>query len=51
MRAFEQNPDFEGDYTSEILSFKTDFNSLEFRNFTLEKLENILKDSGTNQKK
>ena len=51
MRVLEQNPDFEGDSVSEILSFKTDFNSLEFRNFTLEKLENILKDSGTNQKK
>jgi len=45
MRMFEQNPDFKGDYTSEILSFKTDFNSTEFRNFVLEKLEHILKDS------
>ena len=45
MRVLEQNPDFEGDSVSEILSFKTDFNSLEFRNFVLEKLEHILKDS------
>ena len=51
MRMFEQNPDFEGDYTSEILSFNTDFNSKEFRNFVLEKLEFILKDSGVHQKK
>ena len=51
MRMFEQNPDFKGDYTSEILSFKTDFNSLEFRNFALEKLEEVLKDSEMKQKK
>ncbi len=51
MRVLEQNPDFEGDSASEILSFKSDFNSLEFRNFVLEKLEIILKDSGLNQKK
>jgi len=51
MRKFEQNPDFEGDNVSEILSFKTEFNSLEFRNFVLEKLEFILKDSGLDQKK
>jgi len=51
MRALEQNPDFEEDYVSEILTFKTDFNSLEFRNFVLEKLEIILKDSEMNQKK
>ncbi len=51
MRMLEQNPDFEGEKISEILSFKTDFNSLEFRNFVLEKLEFILKDSGENQKK
>ena len=51
MRLFEQNPDFEGDTTSEILSFKTNFNSLEFRHFVLEKLELIFKDSGVNQKK
>jgi AcrR family transcriptional regulator len=48
MRMFEQNPYFKGDYTSEILSFKTDFNSIEFRNFVLEKLELILKDSRMN---
>jgi len=51
MRTLEQNPDFEGDSVSEILSFKTDFNSLEFRNFVLEKLELILKDSRMDQKK
>ena len=51
MRALEQNPDFEGDSASEILSFKTDFNSLEFRNIVLERLEIILKDSEMNQKK
>ena len=51
MRVLEQNPDFEGDSASEILSFKTDFNSLEFRNFALEKLESILRDSEMNQKK
>ena len=51
MRIFEKNPDFEGDNASEILSFKTNFNSLEFRNFVLERLEFILKDSGVNQKK
>ena len=51
MRIFEQNPDFEGDTTSEILSFKTNFNSLEFRHFVLEKLELIFKGSGVNQKK
>jgi len=51
MRMFEQNPDFKGDYTSEILSFKTDFNSLEFRNFVLKRLEGFLKDSRMNQKK
>ncbi len=51
MRALELNPDFKEDYVSEILSFKTDFNSLEFRNFVLEKLEIILKDSEMNQKK
>ena len=51
MRMFEKNPDFEGDNASEILSFKTNFNSLEFRNFVLERLEFILKDSGVNQKK
>lgn len=51
MRMFEQNPDFKGDYTSEILSFKTEFNSIEFRKFVLEKLEFILKDSEMNQKK
>jgi hypothetical protein len=51
MRVLEQNPDFEGDSVSEILSFKTNFNSLEFRNFALEKLEIILRDSGLNQKK
>ena len=51
MRMFEQNPDFEGDYTSEILSFNTDFNSKDFRNFVLEKLEFILKDSEVHQKK
>lgn len=46
MRLLEQNPDFNGDYTSEISSFRqTDFNSLEFRNFVLEKLEFILRDS------
>jgi len=51
MRVLEQNPDFEGDSVSEILSFKTDFNSLEFRHFALDILENILKDSRLNQKK
>jgi len=51
MRIIEQNPDFEGNYISEILSFKTDFNSLEFRNFALEKLKIMLKDSKMNQKK
>jgi len=51
MRILEQDPDFEGNHISEILAFKTDFNSLEFRNFALEKLEKILKDSGVNQKK
>ena len=51
MRELEQNPVFEGDHTSEILSFKTDFNSLEFRNYILEKLENILKDSSMNHTK
>jgi hypothetical protein len=51
MRVLEQNPDFEGDSVSEILSFKTDFNSLEFRHFALDILENILKDSEMNQKK
>ena len=51
MRMLEQNPDFEGEKISEILAFKTNFNSLEFRNFVLEKLEFILKDSEVNQKK
>jgi AcrR family transcriptional regulator len=51
MRLLEQNPDFDGDYTSEILSFKqTDFNNLEFRNFVLEKLEFILRDSDLTKK-
>lgn len=46
MRMFEQNPDFEGAYASEILQFKqTEFDSLEFRNFVLEKLEIILQNS------
>jgi len=48
MRMFEQNPDFKGDYTSEILSFKTDFNSTEFRNFVIKRLEIILKGSRMN---
>ncbi|MFX0074689.1 MAG: TetR/AcrR family transcriptional regulator [Candidatus Hermodarchaeota archaeon] len=51
MRMIEQNPDFEGDKISEIFSFRSDFNSLEFRNFALEKLEIILKDSELIQKK
>ena len=51
IRRFEQNPNFEGDSVSEIFSFRTDFNSLEFRNFVLEKLEFILKDSELDQKK
>jgi AcrR family transcriptional regulator len=51
MRLLEQNPDFDGDYTSEILSFKqTDFNNLEFCNFVLEKLEFILRDSDLTKK-
>ena len=51
IRILEQNPDFKGDPVSEILSFKTDFNSLEFRNFVLKRLEGFLKDSRMNQKK
>jgi len=51
IRKFEQNPNFKGDSVSEIFFFKTDFNSLEFRNFVLEKLEFILKDSGLDKKK
>ncbi len=51
MRVLEQNPDFEGDSVSEILTFKTNFNSLEFRSFVLDKLEFILKNSGLDQKK
>jgi AcrR family transcriptional regulator len=50
MRVLEQNPEFEKDPPSEILSYKTDFNSLEFRNFVLERLELILKDGKLNQK-
>jgi AcrR family transcriptional regulator len=51
MRVLEQNPDFEEDYATEILSFKTDFNNKEFRNFVLDKLEIILKDSELSLKK
>ncbi|MFX1385665.1 MAG: TetR/AcrR family transcriptional regulator [Promethearchaeota archaeon] len=45
MRILEQNPDYKGDFTSEILQFgQADFTSLEFRNFVLEKLEQLLKE-------
>ncbi len=51
MRLLEQNPDFEGDYVSEILTFKqTDFGSTEFRNYVVEKLELILKNSNLDKK-
>ena len=45
MRILEQNPDYKGDFTSEILQFgQADFTSIEFRNFILEKLEQLLKE-------
>ena len=45
MRKFEQNSDYKGDFTSEILQFgQADFTSIEFRNFILEKLEQLLKE-------
>jgi len=51
MRVLEQNPDFEGDYVSEILTFKqADFGSKEFRNYVLKKLEWILKNPNLDKK-
>jgi len=51
MRVLEENPDFEGDYVSEIFTFKqSDFDSKDFRNFVLEKLEIILKNSNLGKK-
>ena len=43
MRKVEQDPKYKEDYTSEILQFgEADFSREEFRNFVLEKLEELL---------
>jgi len=45
MRMLEQNPNYKGDYPSEILQFgQADFTRKEFRDFILEKLEQLLKE-------
>ncbi len=44
MRTVEQDPKYKDDYASEILQFgQADFSREEFRNFVLEKLEQLLK--------
>ncbi|MDX1798150.1 MAG: TetR/AcrR family transcriptional regulator [Candidatus Lokiarchaeia archaeon] len=43
MRIVEQDPKYKGDYTSEILQFgEADFSRDEFRNFILDKMEQLL---------
>jgi len=45
MRTVEQDPKYKDDYASEILQFgQADFSREEFRNFVLEKLEQLLKE-------
>jgi len=45
MRTVEQDPKYKDDYASEILQFgQADFSRREFRNFVLEKLEQLLND-------
>jgi len=45
MRKVEQDPKYKEDYASEILQFgQADFSRKEFRNFVLEKLEQLLND-------
>ncbi|KKL27995.1 hypothetical protein LCGC14_2379600, partial [marine sediment metagenome] len=46
MRTLEQNNNYDGDAASENIQFKrSNFTSLEFRNYVLSKVERFLRDS------